>query len=460
MNARLLAWHRALAPLAGVVVLLWGLSGLLHPLMRLTAPALAAFHPPARAFAGLEEVRLDLWTELAKRGIREVRSLRLARLGERVAVRIEPGPLYLDAATGETIEAGARLHAESLARYYTGEGDAAVASVEPVTAFDREYPTIQRLLPVERVTFARADGLRVYVDLATDALGAAVDDRRARLLRAFAAVHTWSFAGPNARFAIATLMLASALVVALGVALFLRTRAPRVRLRRVHRLLGAFFALTLLSFPLSGAVHALHGPGAPPPPERVEAAFPVVALGWLPNSGLGVSLAWLDGRPHWRVVRESGVDWLDAKTGARTEDGELRRARELASGYAALPEAEIAATELVARYTDEYGFIRKRLPVVRVAFRDPDVPLFFVDPATGVLAARVSRADLREQWIFNEIHKWSFADPLGMNGRDALVASAVLGNAAVAALGLALWLSARRARASSARRAPRRSQRS
>ena len=101
-----------------------------------------------------------------------------------------------------------------------------------------------------------------------------------------------------------------------------------------------------------------------------------------------------------------------------------------------------------------------RLPVVRVAFRDRDAPLFFVDPASGALAARLTRADLREQWIFNRIHKWSFADGLGMNGRDALVATAVLGNASVAALGLALWLSARRARAGSAPREPRRSQRS
>jgi hypothetical protein len=286
-----------------------------------------------------------------------------------------------------------------------------------------------------------------------------VDDRRARLLGLFTAVHTWSFAGENGRFGIAALMLASALVAALGLMLFARMPSPRVPLRRVHRWLGLLFALTLLSFPLSGAVHALHRSDAGPP-ERIEAAFPVVALGWLPNVALGVSLAWLDGRPHWRVVRESGVDWLDAQTGARTKDGELRRARELASAYASRPDAEIASTQLVTRFTDEYGFIRKRLPVVRVEFRDPDAPLVFVDPASGALAARLTRGDLREQWIFNKIHKWSFADPLGPNARDALVATAVLGNGTVAALGLALWLSARRARAGAARRALRRSPRS
>jgi hypothetical protein len=459
VNARLLAWHRALAPLAGVAVLLWGVSGLLHPLMRLTAPAMATMRPPARPIAPAE-VKLDLATELARHGVAEVRSLRLVLLGERVAVRVEPGPLYLDAATGEAIADGARLHAEWLARHYTGEREAAIASVESVDAFGVEYGPIQRLLPVERVGFARADGLRAYVDPASDGLGALVDDRRARLLGLFTALHTWSFAGANARFAIAALMLASAAVAALGVALFVRTRGPRAGVRRVHRALGAVFALTLLSFPLSGAVHALHGPGETPT-SRAEPAFPVAALTAPPASALAASLAWLDGRPHWRALREDlSVDWLDARTGALAPDGELRRARELAAAYAGLPETEIASVEPIARFTDEYGFIRKRLPVVRVAFRDPDVPLHFVDPASGALAARISRADLVEQWIFNRIHKWSFADGLGPDARDALVASAIAGNLAVAGLGLALWLSARRARAGSARRALRRSPRS
>ena len=46
MLARLTRWHRRLSLLAGVALLLWAASGLLHPLMSWTNPRAAAFAPP------------------------------------------------------------------------------------------------------------------------------------------------------------------------------------------------------------------------------------------------------------------------------------------------------------------------------------------------------------------------------------------------------------------------------
>ena len=70
-----------------------------------------------------------------------------------------------------------------------------VSSAAPLLAFDDEYAWINRVLPVQRVAFARDDGMRVYVDTATSTLVTLIDDRKALYTRLFQLLHNWHFAG-------------------------------------------------------------------------------------------------------------------------------------------------------------------------------------------------------------------------------------------------------------------------
>jgi len=118
----------------------------------------------------------------------------------------------------------------------------------------------------------------------------------------------------------------------------------------------------------------------------------------------------------------------------------LALAKNEASAYARLPQAKIMDTELVTRFGGEYGFIFKRLPVVKVMFDAPGHPRYYIEPATGALAARLTDADAAEGWTFAYIHKWAWLDT-HKDLRDILVMLFAVGNIIVALLGV--WLFAR-----------------
>src|SRR6202000_2257295 len=67
---------------------------------------------------------------------------------------------------------------------------AKVTNVSLVSAFDNEYKSINRLLPVYKVSFDRADGIRVYVETTQDRFSFAMDNRRAVFDEIFRLFHT------------------------------------------------------------------------------------------------------------------------------------------------------------------------------------------------------------------------------------------------------------------------------
>lgn len=149
----------------------------------------------------------------------------------------------------------------------------------------------------------------------------------------------------------------------------------------------------------------------------------------------------------------------DTRTGAMLEDGALGWAAQLAQTYAASWQAgtdrtpQLASRTWVTRFDEEYGFINKRLPVVRVTLQnDPQHTRYFIEPATGTLAARIDDLDMLEGRCFAWLHKWRFTEA-GKDIRDLLQVLVVLTTIGVALAGLTLFI--RRQRGSSqVRQAP------
>jgi len=286
-----------------------------------------------------------------------------------------------------------------------------------------------------------------------------------------------------------------------------RLRQPRSAqdgvgwLRRRHRTLGLWVAFVTFTFALSASYHLLQKFT----PDRRDAvarvgAFAATELTWPLTEALAaapvqrVSLARVGGQPYYRLVSQGAdgqptVQYRSTRDGQPLPNGELRYARELgdefmtrlqgqatpatatgASEDGALPDccapptltAEAATTvgppaagpapaqaslgspELVTKFAGEYGFVNKRLPVVKLAFAGPGRPALYVEPATGRLAAFVTDGDRREGLSFAVLHKFFLMDWAGKTVRDAVAIFSSLGVLVVTLYGLVLLLRTRR----------------
>jgi hypothetical protein len=146
--------------------------------------------------------------------------------------------------------------------------------------------------------------------------------------------------------------------------------------------------------------------------------------------------------------------YLNAATGAVVETGDRDLARAIARRFTGAPDSAVTGMELVTRFSHEYDFRNKRLPVWRVDYGAPVNASLFVDTGAGVLVDRVADGDKPERLVFSFIHKWNFLFPVGRLGQNVIVgifAIALIGFSAV--LGLRMDLIRRlRARRHSQRR--------
>ncbi len=487
-------WHQLLALAGGLALLLWGLSGLLHPLMSSFGPQQAVVFPPDRPLQ-LAGAR-PLTEILAAAGIREAAAVKLVASEGGTLLQVtetQDAPRrYFRLSDGRELPGHDRAQAIWLARHYAGVPDAPVRAVAWVTSFSADYPAVNRLLPVWRVTFDRPDGLALSIYTETGAV-AAVDNRwKSGVQRWFQWVHTWSFLPREAEWA--RILLMAALVGSLfalavtGVAMLLlirrSARAPGAR--GWHRIAGTALALPILAFSASGLYHLLaHGWSKPErtltlsPPVRIPARGLDLARDWDSlRRGLAVNavslVATADGQLLYRLglapdrrggpaspaairnARFAGTTptgpalYLDAASGAPWAPGDRELALQLGERFTGVDRAKVRQAVLVTRFGPDYDFRNKRLPVWRLDYGAPVNASIFVDTATGVLADRTLDHEKPERWSFSMLHKWNFLFPLGRAAQNLVVSAVViLSLALMAVLGLQMDLARRLRRAAS-----------
>ncbi|WP_276381486.1 PepSY-associated TM helix domain-containing protein [Flavobacterium sp. H4147] len=88
----------------------------------------------------------------------------------------------------------------------------------------------------------------------------------------------------------------------------------------------------------------------------------------------------------------------------------------------------------------EYGFVNKRLPVVKLAYDTPEKTTYFIETSTSRLAAVVKNSDRVEGYSFAILHKFLFMDWAGKNIRDLATVLAALSILIVSILGFILFL--------------------
>lgn len=133
-----------------------------------------------------------------------------------------------------------------------------------------------------------------------------------------------------------------------------------------------------------------------------------------------------------REARFSGIKpdgpaiYIDAATGEIAPEGDQDIALAIARRFSGAPDDAVTNIELVTRFSSEYDFRNKRLPVWRVDYAEPVNATLFVDTGSGVLVDRLADWEKPERLVFSMIHKWNFLFPVGRLGLNATVAAFVI----------------------------------
>lgn len=507
-------WHRSIGMVACIGMIMWGLSGALHPLMTRLQPVPQQWAPPLQA-VDMRHV-MALPTLLQQQGLSHFQHISLAHLdGQayyRVQTQLTGNARYYAMHTGLPRADAEAVHAKALARYYTGLHHTPIRAVKKINQFDADYPAVNRILPVWRVDFADEHGLRAYVDTEQSRLATLVDHRKAWLTTLFQWGHTWSFLADMGRLqlAVITTMLAGVLASAYtGLALFMQRSRTAKRITRStlvtwHRNLAMAVLAGLLLLGSSGLYHAWHSDAQrhrPPLPSGGRAsALAIRAADWqrVFAEGQPSTLFKLDVYGHqqqivWQVIAApvqamhpsnamppalpmAAVGVLHHTSTATTTHRQANPAHtphahppsqgpmpalwltnhghtqrvdvgtygnNWLSQWSLTPSANIQP-QWVTQFGDEYGFIFKRLPVIRFTRQDASHTRWYVEPATGAVAAVINDDDAREGWVFATLHKWSVPG-LSKTVRDSLAITLAIAVALTGMMGLWLLLRQRSA---------------
>ncbi|MFC5683009.1 PepSY-associated TM helix domain-containing protein [Flavobacterium sp. MAHUQ-51] len=106
-----------------------------------------------------------------------------------------------------------------------------------------------------------------------------------------------------------------------------------------------------------------------------------------------------------------------------------------------LENVKLVESKLITDFESrEYGFVNKRLPVVKLAYDTPEKTTYFIETATSRLAAKVKSSDMLEGYSFAIFHKFLFMDWAGKNIRDLSMVLAALCILIVSVLGLIMFI--------------------
>jgi len=266
--------------------------------------------------------------------------------------------------------------------------------------------------------------------------------------------------------------------------------------RKYHRTIGLLTSIVTLTFMGSGAYHATH---KFTPDDRINYVFePEIKTAGLLVNPMSLPVQWnqvsnlsvsrFNGKTYYRVnllkkendswkkqqvakaetmfagkdkKLKPDVDYYDAATGQLLPDGIMEHSYSLVKHFVAqgAADGEAACCEMMAnaaadesapliisssayltKFDTDYGFVNKRLPVVKIALSTPQHLTYYLEPATGRLAAKVQDSDRREGLSFAVFHKFLLVDFAGKNFRDFLTAFSAFCVLVVSVSGLILLI--------------------
>lgn len=512
-------WHRTLSLIIAVPVILWAISGFMHPIMTNIRPKIAT-QMLVPDTVNNSKLKTGLANALKLNKIDSFTQVRLVHITDnwfyQVQISPEKEPVYLAAANGKILKRGNWLYAQYLAKQFlegqektngnqqdsvanskaehdccdeaarcvlTTKKGAAVTEAILITSFDEEYKSINKILPVYKVSFNRTDGIRIYVETTQDRFCFAVDNQRALFNRLFVLIHSFGwldFMG-NYKLTIEIALTLGALLTTLfGLYIFFTTQSKKsngnkvMKIRKMHRISSVSIALFTLMFSFSGAYHALkkfsedtryryfdrHVFTAQ---EAILDLQDLTAVIKKPITN--VSLVSIYGKTYWQVSTQAGHKNMPVQKNSHQmkngtmpnpaaiyvsvadnqilPKGEIQYARYLANLFSKHTVKDIQKTETITKFAGEYGFANKRLPVWKVSYASNYHERYYVETATGKLSVRMDDVDMLEGYSFAFLHKHEFLTPISKGVKDFSTMFWAAAQVVMVVIGLVLYIRVR-----------------
>lgn len=446
-------WHRKFSIIIAFPVLVWAVSGFIHPIMSNIRPDITTQQSP-QFVIDPGSLKIPLGTALRSNNINEFYNCRIIRLNDQFYYQVKKDaddkPVYLSATDGKVLPNGDELYAIFLANHFASKERLRTRSLNYITDYTSDYNRINKLLPVYRVEFKRYDGICIYVDTQQSRFSYATNHARSFLTRAFTLLHTWSWMGNLTLLKIVIitlLMLLTFINGIIGLYIFFTTKAKKsnsngtLKRRRNHRYTAVFASLFTLLFSFSGGVHILSqlqkdDSGRIITTRKImqsESHFDFAKIQQLIHQPIhDISFAQMNGQLYLRIAvlnknKNSGKDlmkqmrvdapkvfFVDASNYTILKNGEELYAGYLADIYLRQNIHPLETTEITA-FDDDYDFADKVLPVWKVVNKKRTI---YVETSTSKLR-KVSNAFRKfDDYSFAFFHKHEFMMFAGKAAKD------------------------------------------
>jgi hypothetical protein len=470
IKKRMYKWHRIFGLLVLIPTLLWTLSGLMHPFMSHWFKS----RIPNRMFpiesVSISDSIVPVYSILQKNGIDTIQNIRFLQWNNKSYYQIKDkyGMLhYFDRSNGNKLAFGDQKYAELIARYILEDSISSVKSMTLLTDYTSEYKSINRLLPVWKVSFDRNDQMDVYVETEYSKFSSFNDRKQKVFVWIFSCFHNWDFLSFIENryvqiflmlFFIGLLLLSSLSGIIIYVFHWKYFKKPKGedklgKVKRMHRLIGISFSLFSLMFAFSGGYHLIQKFN----PDRRHEAFQQnhfaisEKLNTIPSLIKEKTLqgivqirneTYIQTIEHDTFSQSLNFEFFHLNTGNQLKNGTEKYTYSLLQKYCSQnkEKVKLLTPPIIQRdYSPNYGFVNKRLPVMLYQLDNSDHSCYYIEPATGQLAAYINKAAVREGFSFAFLHKFHFLDGLGKNIRDVILVGFASVIAITSILGLCVF---------------------
>ncbi|MES2662537.1 MAG: hypothetical protein V4629_04455 [Pseudomonadota bacterium] len=467
-------WHRSIAWIGGIGLLIFIISAMTHPLMSWTGPKQSVFFPPQMAMDSklIENIPVILKKyNLQKALIIKVVPSQGEPLLQVTANETQPRR-YFDLISLNEKENYDAIQAEWLARYYTSQQKAPIRAIHFQSEFDASYPWVNRLLPVYKIEFDTKDNLTAFVYTELNVLASLTNDWKNILQNIFRNLHTWSWLDNSELVRVGIMIIflssiAALLITGISMILLMKRRKILAPNRRWHRYIAYIIWIPLLGLVTSGGYHLLHHSftenirglriGHPIDLNSLNLASNISLKANTPLNEISLIAIGMDkfayrlsmpqGKPgemiehdhrfHGATTEKSAM-YIDALSGKKIVLTDKELAIQFTNNHLGLNEEDVTRTELITHFGTLYDFRNKRLPVWRI---DYGTEIVFIDAATGILVDRLQNKERYEATVFSYLHKWNFLVPImGRESRDIVTIVILIFTLALSLLGLKLSL--------------------
>lgn len=483
-------WHRSLGIITIVPVIFWTLSGIMHPFM-------AHFFKPEIAHEKLEikpidnsKIKLSLQEVLTRNEIDLFKNFRIINFEKQVYYQIKTirnQYRYFDAQTAKELANGDKKYAEYLARYFIDDAKSKLSKIEVITEFTSQYKYINRYLPVYKLTFNRDNAIQIYVETSSSKLATFNPKSRQIFIWIFDTFHNWGFidAIANNYLRIITMLLFLSIILfsaISGIVIygFMWKKFKKVTptnsegfLRKNHRKIGIIVSFITLTFAFSGAYHATQKWEPNILPKMIYEPIIKVSDIKIPstktnidyNQLINISIIKFKKGYYYQcdlydAENEKGEkQFINSNTNLLEKNIEIEYAQYLVSKFKKMlqnptsncceaetsesfnPNFTLKSSTILTDFDKrEYGFVNKRLPVVKLEYNSEDDTTFYIETSTSRLASVANNSTRREGYSFAILHKFLFMEWAGKNIRDLTTIISALGVLVVSVLGLILFI--------------------